>query len=61
MSEFDVEDSDVHQQLLRMLAELYVTVRGFAYASMWMEQYKKAKKKSTQRSKSLRKKLYTDE
>ena len=57
---FEIEDTDVHNLLLRLIADLYLTIRGFSYASARMEHYKQAKKKSTQRSKSLRKKLCTD-
>lgn len=59
-AEFDVVDTDVHDHLLRMIKELFVTMRGFSYTSEWMEHYKQAHKKCTQRSKSLRKRLYTD-
>ena len=58
---FDNEDEKVHKNLLRMLAKLFITMRGHAYASGWIEQYKQAQKKSTQRSKGLRKTIYTDE
>ena len=57
---FDVDDVEVHETVLRMITELYVTIRGFSYASAWIEQYKQTQKKSTQRSKSLRKQLYTN-
>ena len=59
-ADFDVEDTDIHDVLLRMIAELYITIRGFSFASGWIEHYKQEQKKSTQRSKSLRRKLYTD-
>ena len=45
---------EVHDHLLKMIVQLFVTVRGFAYASWWIERYKQTAKKSTQRSKSLR-------
>ena len=57
---FDVDDVEVHETVLRMITELYVTIRGFSYASAWIEQYKQTQKKSTQRSKCLRKQLYTN-
>ena len=60
-ADFEVDDADVHEHLLRMIADLFVTVRGFSYANAWIELYKQVEKKSTQRSKSLRKKLYTDD
>ena len=57
---FDVDDIEVHDNVLRRIAELYLTIRGFSYASAWVEEYKQTHKKSTQRSKGLRKRLYTD-
>ena len=59
-ADFDIVDTDVHNHLLKMIIDLFVTVRGFSYASEWMEHYKQAHKKCTQCSKSLRKRLYTD-
>ena len=38
----------------KMIVQLFGTVRGFAYASSWIERYKQTAKKSTQWSKSLR-------
>ena len=45
---------------MAMITELWVTVRGFSYAGAWMELYKQRVKKTLQRSKGLRKVLYTD-
>ena len=39
----------LHQDLLRMIADLFMTVRGFSYASTWIERYKQAQKKIPQR------------
>ena len=55
---FKIEETEVHQELLNKIVQLYVTVRGFSYASAWLEKYKQRTKKSTQRSKSLRRDLY---
>ena len=57
-ADFEIDDDEVHNVLLKMIVELYVTMRGFSYASMWMEKYKKSSKKPTQRSNSLRRDLY---
>ena len=57
-ADLEVENKEIHNILLNMIVELYVTMRGFSYASMWMEKFKKSSKKSTQRSKSLRRDLY---
>ena len=57
---FNIDDEQVCDTLLLMITELYLTMRGFAYASIWIERYKQEAKKTTQRSKSLRKDLYND-
>ena len=56
-AEFEVDKEEVKSTLLTMIVELYLTMRGFSFASNWIEQYKNSTKKSTQKSKSLRKKL----
>ena len=50
-------DSTESTELFKMIVEHYITVRGFSFASSFMEQYKQSEKKSTQKSKGLRKKL----
>ena len=40
--------------LLKMIAELWITVRGFSFVSGWMEEYKQATKRSLQKAKGLR-------
>ena len=42
---FEVDDIDVSNSLLRMIVELYVTIRGFSYANGWIEQYKQTHKR----------------
>ena len=51
----DIEDKA--KLLLTMLVDLFVTVRGFSFTKSFMEMYKQAIKKSTQKSKALRKTL----
>ena len=41
--------------VLRMLVELWTTVRGFSFASAWVELYKRNNKENMQRSKAFRK------
>ena len=41
--------------LLQMIIEHWVTVRGFSYASAFLEKYKRANKKTVQKSKGTRK------
>lgn len=53
-------DDDISSMILNKIAELFVTVRGFAFASSCLELYKQQFKKRTQKSKSLRKKLITE-
>ena len=48
------------QQLLKMIAELWVTIQGFSFTKSWLESYKQAKGKGTSKSKSLQTKLQTD-
>ena len=46
------------QALLEQIIDHYITVRGFSFASGWMEKYKQAQKKGTQKSKGIRKQQY---
>ena len=50
----ELEDSDVHEELLTKIIELYVTIRCYAFATVSMEKFKQNHKKSTQHSKPLR-------
>ena len=52
----DIED-DKAKILLTMITDLFITVRGFSFTKSFMELYKQATKKSTQKSKALRKTL----
>jgi hypothetical protein len=56
-AEWEPEESQI---LYDMIADLWVTMRGFSYASGWMEKWKTEKKKSVQKSQALRKKLNKD-
>ena len=42
--------------LLKMIVELWLTIRGFSFAGAFIEQYKVATKEGLQRSKALHKK-----
>ncbi len=53
-TEWGTEESKV---LFRMIVDLWVTMRGFSYASTWMEHHKIETKKTVQKSKGLRKNL----
>ena len=53
------ERDDLAMSVLRMIVELYVTVRGFAFATSCLEMYKQANKKTSQKSKGIRKELFT--
>ena len=50
-------EKEVAELLLGMIVELWVTVRGFAFAHHWMEGYKQRQRKNTQKSKGVRKQL----
>ena len=52
-ADFEIEDSEVHEELLTKIIELYVTIRCYAFATVSMEKFKQNHKKSTQRSKPL--------
>ena len=45
------------QALLSLIIDLWITIRGFSFASSWIEKYKTEHKKSTQKSKAVRKQL----
>ena len=47
------------KELLNLIVEHYTTIRGFSFAKAFMEKYKQSTKKTTQKSKGLRKKLDT--
>ena len=53
-ADFEVEDSNVHEELLTKIIELYVTIRCYAFATVSMEKFKQNHKKSMQRPKPLR-------
>ena len=56
-AEWEPEESQI---LFTMVTNLWVTMRGFSYASAWMERWKQETKKSIQKSQPLRKKLNKD-
>ena len=60
-ADFEEEDNDVTDVLLKKIVDLYFTMRGFSHVSAWMEKYKQSTKKSTQRSKSLRRDLHDND
>ena len=37
---FEKDDRETHETLLQMIVELYLTMRGYSYASTWMEKFK---------------------
>ena len=50
-------DAEIGTTILCKMVELYVNIRGFAFASSCLELYKQQHKKKTQKSKALRRKL----
>ena len=50
-------DSDCSSELLDNIVKLWVTLRGFSLCGAWMEAYKVANKKATQKAKAMRKGL----
>ena len=58
-ADFEDNDDEIKSIFLSMISELYLTMRGFSFANNWVEKFKLAAKKSTQKSKSLRRELYS--
>lgn len=50
-------DTKVGEALLPLIAVKFMTIRGFAFASTWVEQNKLHHKKNTQKSKGVRRHL----
>ena len=55
-ADFDIDNEEAHHELLSKIIELFVTIRGFAFANALMEKYKE----NQVNNQSLRKNLYTD-
>ena len=53
----DISDENDSNELLQMIVDMWITLRGFALTSKWLEDYKLAKGKTVNKSKSLRKDL----
>ena len=51
-------DDDLAVKLRDMIIELYVTIRGFAFANSCMELYKQHKKQTLQKSKAIRRTVF---
>ena len=52
------DDADA-TKLLKMMVELYVTIRGFSFATSCVEIYKQSTKKTLQKGKGIRKEVFT--
>ena len=50
-------DGEEQAELLRLIAELYIVVRGFSFSQSLVESYKQLNKKALQKSRGLRKRL----
>ncbi len=48
---------DVGEELLKKIANLWITIRGHSFSKWYVEMYKQRQKKVTSRSKGLRKEL----
>ena len=57
----DISKEEDASELLHLIVEMWVNIRGFSLTSMWMEEYKKAMATTTKKSKSLRKDLESKE
>ena len=53
-AEFEIEDHDIiHEALLQKIVELFVTVRGFSLASVWLEKFQAINQKAYKKNKKL--------
>ena len=52
-------DSDCSSELLDKIVKLWVTLRGFSLCGAWMEAYRVANKKATQKAKAILLKDYS--
>lgn len=50
-------DDDIGRKVLDMLVRLYITIRGYSFASSCLELYKQATQKKLQKSKALRREI----
>ena len=46
-------DNDEDALILKKIVKLWITIRGFAFVSSWMEKYKQDKKIALQKIKAL--------
>ena len=49
----------VGDELIKLIVEEWVKIRGFSFAGSWLKLYKQRNKKTLQRSKGIRKQLIT--
>ncbi len=52
-------ENDDEKALLEMIVNLYVTIRGFSFASSCIERFKKENEKLLQKGKGIRKEVFT--
>ena len=53
----DLDDEELSNELLKHVVEMWLTIRGFSMANMWMEYYKQCNESSTKSETGLRKGL----
>ena len=53
-------EEEIRNTLLKMIISEWVKIRGFSFASSWIEKYKDAQKITIQKSKGLRKQLQSN-
>ena len=53
----DLDDDELSKELLGLVAEMWITIRGFSMASAWIEHYKQSKETCTKKKQGLRKGL----
>ncbi len=50
-------EEEAEKTLLKQICDLWITIRGFSFATSWLEMYKQTQKKTVQKSKGVRKQL----
>ena len=53
----DLDDDELSKELLGLVTEMWITIRGFSMASAWIEYDKQSKEKCTKKQQGLRKGL----
>ena len=53
----DLDDEELSKELLGLIVEMWITIRGFSMAGAWIEYYKQSMQTCTKKKQGLRKGL----